>query len=96
MSEPHAHSRTADRLLFQARNAEPAQRSLLIAQALSHAQLAHSEEQELANLIAVYRFMTDEDLEHPLARLIIRRQIRRRLGLFPPLSADGSDENGDE
>jgi hypothetical protein len=87
------HDQTADRLLFQAdAETDPAARDVLLARAAVHAELAQVEAQQVRNLIAV--LAADLDMEHPLAALIIRRNIRRRLGLFPALTRDGENENG--
>jgi len=91
------HDRLADRLLHQAET-EPTEpiRAELVARAQAHATLALAEQAELGNLIAILAALPDPDaeLEFPDARLILRRSIRRRLGLFPPLTQDGQHPNG--
>ena len=87
------HDLIADRLLHQAGTVtDPAERAELVARAAAHAALAAAQARQLGNLIAAARYA--DELEHPLARLILLRNIRRRLGLFPPLTADGQHGNG--
>lgn len=94
----HEHQRIADRLLHQATTeADPGRRAALVAEAQARASLAMAEEQTLTNLLLAVGPMhghEDRDLEHPAARLILLRTIRRRLGLFPDLSDDGRRPNG--
>jgi hypothetical protein len=89
------HDRIADRLLHQADqpDTDPAEVARLVARAAAHAALAQAEQAELRNMIAAYAIA--DQLEFDTAALILRRQIRRRLRLFPPLTSDGQNPNGD-
>jgi hypothetical protein len=94
------HGQIADRLLFAAGldGVSEEQREALLQSARIHADIESSEQAYLGNLIAAYALFKDEDLndrwEHPLAELILRRSIRRRLGLFPELDPTGDAPNG--
>jgi len=95
----HEHQRIADRLIHRAEAETGEARAATIAEAQARATLAIAEELTLTNLITIYaalRERADDRLEHPLAELILRRSIRRRLGLFRELTSDGSAPGGGE